>query len=186
MRLESKRLVVREYQEHDLVDRRQLLVECFASEGDEEETRSWLEWTMNSYREFAKLYQPPFGDYCIDRVSDGRSVGSVGIVPTLVAWDLLDRKGPGGDSRVALEFGLFWAVHPDYRRQGFASEAARRVCEFLFDDVNVTRVVAVTERDNEICRGVMDRIGMTIHEAKDDRLPWLQTVGVLENPRIGN
>jgi RimJ/RimL family protein N-acetyltransferase len=57
-----------------------------------------------------------------------------------------------------LEIG--WRLHPDFWRQGLASEAACRMAEFAFNDLAAPELLAVRHRDNMASQRVMDRLGM--------------------------
>lgn len=57
-----------------------------------------------------------------------------------------------------LEIG--WRLHPDFWHQGLASEAARRMARFAFDDLAAEELVAVRDPDNVASGAVMDRLGM--------------------------
>lgn len=78
------------------------------------------------------------------------------------------------------EFGLFYAVAGELRRQGFATEAAAALMQFAFHTLRVRRIVATSERENEASLGVMRRLGMTIHN--NTELCWPEIVGCRDNP----
>ena len=70
---------------------------------------SWLRWTIDSYRELAKLEQPPYADYAVELRGNAEFVGSVGIVPTVVPWGSL--FGDTANDLLSPEVGLFWGHH---------------------------------------------------------------------------
>jgi RimJ/RimL family protein N-acetyltransferase len=53
-----------------------------------------------------------------------------------------------------------WRLHPDFWRQGFASEAARCMAAFAFDRFPIEELLAVRHPDNADSGRVMDRLGM--------------------------
>lgn len=57
-----------------------------------------------------------------------------------------------------LELG--WRLHPDYWRQGLASEAAERMARFAFEHLQATELLAVRSPENTASGRVMDRLGM--------------------------
>ena len=57
-----------------------------------------------------------------------------------------------------LEIG--WRLHPDFWRQGLASEAAQCMAGFAFDTFPIAELVAVRHPDNVDSGRVMDRLGM--------------------------
>lgn len=180
--VDTQRLTIREYTPGDLEARHQLIQQAFGSSQSQEETRRWLEWTVAGYQELAKLRQPPYGDYAIVLQQTGSVIGSVGIVPALVPWDVFAGKSVNapGEFPVSPEFGLFWAILPEQQRHGYATEAAQAMVEFLFRKLNVRRVVATTERDNQRSQRVMDRLGMTVRSNPGSEPFWFQVVGSLE------
>ena len=64
----------------------------------------------------------------------GDFIGSVGIVPTLLPWGAL--KGDAQDRLLSPEIGLFWGIMPEFRRRGYATEAARALLDYLFHEMN--------------------------------------------------
>ena len=57
-----------------------------------------------------------------------------------------------------LEIG--WRLHPDFWRQGLASEAALRMAAFAFDNLSAPELIAVRHPDNIASARVMDRLRM--------------------------
>lgn len=57
-----------------------------------------------------------------------------------------------------LEIG--WRLHPDFWRQGFATEAAIRMAAFAFVSLEALELLAVRHPDNTESARVMDRLGM--------------------------
>jgi RimJ/RimL family protein N-acetyltransferase len=53
-----------------------------------------------------------------------------------------------------------WRLHPDFWRQGLASEAARCMAAFAFDRFPIEELLAVRHPDNVDSGRVMDRLGM--------------------------
>jgi RimJ/RimL family protein N-acetyltransferase len=60
--------------------------------------------------------------------------------------------------RNPLEIG--WRLHPDYWRQGLATEAALRMAAFAFDSLAARELIASCHPDNDASVRVMDRLGM--------------------------
>ncbi len=57
-----------------------------------------------------------------------------------------------------LEIG--WRLHPDFWRQGLASEAAQSMAAFCFDSLAAAELIAVRDPDNAASARVMDGLGM--------------------------
>jgi RimJ/RimL family protein N-acetyltransferase len=60
-----------------------------------------------------------------------------------------------------------WRLSPDYWGWGYATEAAREVLSFAFDELLLDEVVSFTVPKNQRSRRVMERIGM-VHNPADD------------------
>ena len=76
---------------------------------------------------------------------------------------------------------MFYAVDPEHQRRGYATEAARAMIEYAFNQMHVERVVAMTDYTNTASEKVMQKLGMTIARNPTRQPHWLQVVGVLHN-----
>ena len=109
--LASERLLIRPLVGADLEACHRLYLEIgWATKGldaarNRERRRSWLEWTMASYREFPRLQQPPYGERAIVRRDDGAFLGLVGLVPSLGPFAQLPSLGGHRGARFSPEFG---------------------------------------------------------------------------------
>lgn len=188
--LETRRLRVRPLAMDDLPDVHQLLdvdlAEAdFGSEGAKAlaEREAWLRWTVLNYDQLARLYQPPYGERAITRRDSGQLVGLVGFVQSLGPWEQLPGLAPGGplpNQRFTPAFGMYWAVAPKFQNQGFATEAARVMLDYAFQQINLKRVVATTSYDNLASQAVMRRLGMRLERNPFPDPPWFQVVGFVE------
>lgn len=190
--LETARLLIRPFVADDLDAAHQLL-DIDLAEADfgtagataRDEREGWLRWTIMGYDEFARLYQPPYGERAIVLKTTGELIGAVGYVPCLNAFGQLaaapgDRDDPA-TGFFSTEFGLFYAVSPAHQRRGYAAEAARTMIAHAFAELRLRRIVATTTYDNHASLGVMRRLGMTIARNPYPDPPWLQVVGTLDN-----
>jgi RimJ/RimL family protein N-acetyltransferase len=148
--------------------------------------RDWLGWSVRNYAALAQLQQPPYGDYAIELRASGEVIGAVGLVPSFGPFDRLAslQCGTNADPNLSRpEMGLFWAIASQHRRQGFATEAATAMATFAFEQLNVARLVATTEHDNDASIAVMRRLGMLIERNPDPEPKWFQTIGILVNTK---
>jgi RimJ/RimL family protein N-acetyltransferase len=119
---------------------------------------------------FPSTLDRPQADAVFDRIStalasrgwglwavehDGRFLGFAGLSPV----------GFEAHFTPATEIG--WRLRRDAWGQGFATEAARAVVAFAFDDLGIRELVSFTSVGNERSRAVMRRLGMT-HDPRDD------------------
>ena len=79
------------------------------------------------------------------------------------------------------EVGLYYAISPAHRRQGYATEAARALIDYAFQHLHLRRILATTESDTLPSHSVMRKLGMHIQPNPLPNPPWLQTVGLLES-----
>ena len=188
--LETERLLIRPFSMDDFDAIYQILdVELsdaeFGTEGPKvrAERERWLQWTVLNYQELARMYQPPYGDRAVALKSSGQLIGACGYVPCLAPFGQLpalqDREPT---QRFSTEFGLFYAFAPAVHRQGYATEAAQALITYGFDVLKLKRIVATTTYDNAGSIGVMRRLGMQIERNPYPDPPWMQVVGILEQP----
>lgn len=191
--LETPRLRIRPFEMADLPDVVRLLdaetdAETLHTESFNATARmEWLQWTVLNYRQLALLNQPPYGDRAVVFKTGGELAGACGFVPCLDVFEQLPKfpyhtrtAQPG---LVTAELGLFYAVYPEYRRQGIAVEATQALIGFAFNHLRVRCIIATTDFDNAGSIGVMKRLGMRIARNPLPTPPWLQVVGLLENER---
>jgi RimJ/RimL family protein N-acetyltransferase len=145
----------------------------------------WLEWTVAGYHQLAQLHQPPYGERAIELRATGEMVGMVGVVPSMGPFRQLPGFADAATTTAARfhpEVGLFWAISPGHRGNGYATEAAAAVIAFGFLEMNLARIVATTTRDNPASIAVMRRLGMTVAENSLPEPEWFQVVGWADAP----
>jgi RimJ/RimL family protein N-acetyltransferase len=71
------------------------------------------------------------------------------------------------------EAELGYELHPDYWRQGYATEAARAMLTFAFDTLHLQRVWAQCIAENEASARVLERIGMG-QERRLSKHTWMR------------
>jgi RimJ/RimL family protein N-acetyltransferase len=190
--LETGRLLIRPFTIGDLDAIRQILdVELsdadFGSEGAQtrDERREWLEWSILNYTALARLYQPPYGDRAVVLKQSGQLIGAIGYVPCYAPFEQLPGFGcadPAPERLNTPEIGLFYALSLAHQRQGYAAEATLAMIGYAFTQLGLKRIVATTTYGNEASMGVMRKVGMRIERNPYPEPPWLQVVGVLDNP----
>ena len=92
--LETRRLIIRPFSIDDLPPMHRLLdVELREVElgtvGAQtlHERAEWLQWTILSYTQLAKLYQPPYGERAVVHKHTQQLIGACGFVPCLDAFE---------------------------------------------------------------------------------------------------
>jgi RimJ/RimL family protein N-acetyltransferase len=188
--LETERLIIRPFVMDDLLVIHRILDEAFGDGGSADnpaaiaERRSWLQWSVLSAEWFAKMYQPPYGDRAMVLKGTNELIGTVGYVPCLMPFEQLPSLHTGkiATGYRTAEFGLFWAVDRPHRGNGYASEAARAMIQHAFEHLRLARILATTEYDNLASQAVMRKLGMRLERNPLPEPPWMQVVGILDNP----
>jgi len=187
--LETERLLIRPFTlddleaVHQILDLEEAAVDLGQGETALAQRRRWLEWSVLNYEQLAGLYQPPYGDRGVALKATGELIGACGYVPCVGDFLQLPALAAGRPERglATCEFGLYYAISPRCRRQGYAAEAARALIDYAFRTLRLKRVIATTDYDNLGSIGVMLKVGMQIERNPYPDPPWLQVVGWIEN-----
>ncbi len=190
--LETERLLISPFTIDDLDAIHQILdidlvTADFGNEGanTRREREQWLQWTVLSYEELAKLNQPPYGDRAVVLKQTQQVIGACGFVPCFAPFGQLPSLRSTSQDAVAHfnspELGLFYALSPAYQRQGYATEATRALIDYAFTQLDLRRIVATTTYENVASIAVMRKVGMRIEKNPYPDPPWFQVVGILEN-----
>jgi RimJ/RimL family protein N-acetyltransferase len=94
----------------------------------------------------ARWAEDGFSWWSMFELASGRLIGACGVMYL------------GRDPANPLELG--WRLRPEAWGQGFASEAAARIAQFAFDDLDAPLVCAICHPDNLASSRVMERLGM--------------------------
>ncbi len=188
MTIETARLIIRPFVTGDSLSFiHRILDQEFGDAGSDraalKDLRSWLEWQILNQEWFEKMRQPPYGDRAISLRKSNQLIGAVGYVPCLAPFEQIPelRSVSQPSGYYTTEFGLFYAIDPEYQRQGYATEAARGMLEYAFKQLHVGRVIAMTDYANVASQNVMRKLGMKVTRNPLAEPRWLQVVGVLEN-----
>lgn len=193
--LETSRLVIRPFSMDDL-DVIHCILDIELGNGDADaeglETRprraEWLDWTILGYKQFVNLHQPPYGERAVVLKRSGLVIGACGYVPCLDCFEQIPGfSTPALEAPVAFtttELGLYYAISSAYQRQGYATEATQAMIDYAFDELFLRRIIATTAYDNAASIDVMRKLGMRVEKNPFPDPPWLQIVGVLDNPRF--
>jgi [ribosomal protein S5]-alanine N-acetyltransferase len=147
--LETARLILRPFGKEDLNRLAELMANADFmrfSRGPKthEETAAFLETVIGWHR--AGSPSP----FAVVIRSDGVLVGYCGFLHQEVV----------GEKEIEIGYRL----HPDYWNRGIATEAARRVRDHAFSDLELPRVISLIHYDNTPSRRVAEKIGMTFEK----------------------
>ncbi len=191
MQFETPRLHIRPFVLEDTPTIHRILDLCFGDGtliDDPEalrERESWVQWSNLSALWHERMHQPPYQDMAVVHRESGTLVGSVGYAPVLAPIEQLPGLGTTAVGTPALftaEVGLFWAIDPEHRGRGYATEAGQALLEHAFTHLRLKRIVATTEFDNTASQQVMVKLGMRLERNPLPTPPWFQILGVMDNP----
>ena len=148
----------------------------------------WLDWTILGYKQFASLHRPPYGERAVVLKRSGQVIGACGYVPCLDRFENIPGLSTAAPvapvTFTSTELGLYYAISSAYQRQGYATEAAQAMIDYAFDELSLKRIIATATYDNAASIGVIRKLGMRVEKNPFPDPPWLQIVGILDNPRL--
>lgn len=158
MRLETERLVLREWRDADRpvfasIVGDQHVMRYYPSTRTPAEADAWID------RMIAGLADGTSAFLAVERRSDGAMLGLTGT--GRINFEIL--------SAPELEIG--WLLGQQYWGQGYAPEAARASLAHAFNALGAPEVVAFTARLNQPSQAVMTKIGMVRDPAADFEHP---------------
>jgi ribosomal-protein-alanine N-acetyltransferase len=182
MILETSRLLIRPLNDADFPAYREFIA-ATAKAVNQAPPELLFEWYKTGAAAQAILYQPPYGDRACLLKSTNEFIGAVGLVPCLDFFGMIPELGIRDAANVKTpEVGIFYAIHPDHRKKGYASEAVSALIHYAFESLNLRRVIATTSQDNLASQSVMRKTGMRICKNPSAGPDWLQIVAFIENP----
>ena len=159
--LETERLLLRHFVISDLDD-----LFTFYSDPDVikyipdaprtyEETREEVEWFLNGHPKFSEL-----GLWATLYKETGQFIGRCGLLP----WTIDEQH----------EVEVAFALSKKHWGQGLATEAAGALVQYGFENLQLSRLICVIDRDHKRSIHVATKIGMTFEkESKDEYGPFL-------------
>lgn len=145
MEITTERLVIRDFimldwaEVHTYASSPLVATHMIWGPNKEADTKEFIQRTIDMQRQSPRV---DF-EYAVILKSNGKLIGGVGI-------HAMEQQGEIG-----------YCFHPDYWRQGYASEAAREMHRFGFKDLGLHRIYATCRPDNIGSASVMKKIGMT-------------------------
>lgn len=154
--LKTERLVIKQFTEHDeehyyrLVSDRDYVKEI-GSPITKDKAHRQLQGVIERYK------QSSLGPLMAYEVSSNKVIGLCGLD--------LDDSGEG--------LGIFYAVLPQFREQGYATEMNQKLIESAFSTSEVDRIVARVSSDNTASIHLLEKLGMvylqSVHDLYDDK-----------------
>jgi RimJ/RimL family protein N-acetyltransferase len=162
MRLETERLVLREWRDEDKALYARIIGDAhvrrfFPATGSYADADAGIE------RARQRLIEHGFSFLALERKADGHFLGMLGMAPLDDALRAVIR----GEPRV--EIG--WQLDKDFWGQGYAPEGAQAMLQFGWDYAKLPEIVAITYRGNLPSRRVMEKLGMSYDPLADFEHP---------------
>jgi ribosomal-protein-alanine N-acetyltransferase len=114
-----------------------------------EETREELEWIINVY-----YGQYGFGLWATIHKETGEFIGRCGLLP----WTIEQRP----------EVEVAYMLAKAYWGQGLGTEAAQAIRDYGFEQLRLSRLICLIDRENQASIKVAQKIGMTFEKEVDD------------------
>lgn len=152
--LETKRLVLREWQNKDIplfaaMNQDPEVMKYFPAILSDEESRALVERQRQHFKEYG------FGLFVVELKATQEFIGFVGLsIPTFKAH-----------FTPCVEIG--WRIAAQYWNQGYATEAAKAVLQAAFAQYDLKEVVSFTSVHNQASIRIMEKIGMHRDPADD-------------------
>lgn len=150
MEILSERLLLRPYNDNDLDFLESLLtnpdIMQFIGNGqtrDKEGVRKFLEWIYHTYS-----LNTNYGLKLILEKGSNKRIGHAGLVPQII------------NEKEEIEIG-YW-ISQEYWGRGFATEIARGLMEYGKNKLNIEKMIALIQKDNNASQKVAKKIGMQL------------------------
>ncbi len=145
--LQTKRLILRQWQDSDIpifikMNQNPKVMEFFPELWSEEKSLDAVEKIRHEF------IQNGFGKFAIEVKETNEFIGYVGLAEV----NFESHFTP------AIEIG--WRLDSQHFNKGYATEAAREVLRFAFEELNLKEIVAFTVPANLPSQKVMQKIGM--------------------------
>lgn len=147
--LETQRLVLREIDANDLDFLAQVLSDSevmhyWPRSFTRDETREWIDKQQKRYR------QDGCGYWLVLEKEANQPVGQAGVM-------MVELEG-------ARRPALGYIIHQPFWRRGYAIEATRACCDFVFNTLDVPCAVALVRPENMPSIGVAEKLGMSVEK----------------------
>jgi RimJ/RimL family protein N-acetyltransferase len=159
--LETKRLVLRRLLPTDLDSLFALYsdpeIRRYFPEGvlTHEETKEELKWFIQGHPT-----HPELGLWATIYKETGQFIGRCGLLP----WTIDERP----------EVEVAYLLAKEYWGQGLATEAARAIVDYAFEQLQLSRLICLIDRENRASIRVAMKIGMSFEkEGEDENGPFL-------------
>ncbi len=155
IRLETERLILRNFAPADIEDLHAQLsdpevMRYYSHPSSREESEKWLEGILRDYETNG------FGMLAVCLRGTGGYAGQAGVV----------RRQIDGRERHYLAY----LIRKDLWGNGYATEAARKVLQYAFDELDIEKVEALIRPDNTASVRIADKLGMKVEPVAEHHM----------------
>ena len=159
--LQTSRLILRNWKQNDIepfaiLNSDPRVCEFLPNVLSQEETLSSVMKIQSHFKKHA------FGLFAVELVSTKTFIGFVGL------------KYFSFDSHFTPSVELAWRLSWENWGQGLATEAAQKVTQYGFETLGLPEILAITAKNNQRSRRVMEKLGMFTNEDENFLHPQLE------------
>lgn len=182
--LETDRLLIRPFMEtdvadvHAVLDSIDLLDQGETPDQQLSSTQQYVRWGSLNQQQLARLDQPPYGDRAVVLRSSTALIGCCGLVPYIDDLGMYPYFGGKTWGYTRPEIGLYWSIHADHHKRGYATEVAKALIAYALDGLNLHHVIATTSYDNLASQRVMKKAGMELQSNPGKHPPWREVLAI--------
>ena len=159
--LQTSRLILRNWKQNDIepfaiLNSDPRVCEFLPNVLSQEETLSSVMKIQSHFKKHA------FGLFAVELISTKTFIGFVGL------------KYFSFDSHFTPSVELAWRLSWENWGQGLATEAAQKVTQYGFESLGLPEILAITAKNNQRSRKVMEKLGMFTNEDENFLHPQLE------------
>lgn len=153
--IETARLILRQFSLDDTLDLHQICTQKYILEWMPdweiciENRKKWIQWVEDQYSKVSKESVRMM--LAVTLKSDAKLIGMVGI---------------GNKEEVDNEIEIAYFISEEYCNNGYITEAAKAMTEWVFSSLEVAYLIAIVELDNFSSQKVVEKCGFIKHGTK--------------------
>ncbi len=161
MQLETERLILRQMRPEDFYALYEILsdeetMQHYPKPFDQEKVEYWIRWNRENYETFG------FGLFAVILKENGKCIGDCGITMQTI------------HGKIRPEIG--YHIHKDYQRKGYASEAAKKCKEFIFEKTTFNTIYTYMKYTNVGSYTAAVKNGMRLVDEYEDEVNTITRV----------
>jgi ribosomal-protein-alanine N-acetyltransferase len=160
IRIETEHLIIRNFTSNDLsqlykiMNNEEIMRSVpFAKERTLPECKELMKRILNRYKESTILNFKGFL-LLVASKDNNECVGFVGLFP--LTYDTAENE-------------LFYGLFEEHYGKGYATEIGKAIIQYGFNNMKINKIVATVNKDNEVSKRVLDKLGMCFeYEIQDE------------------